>query len=232
MGTNKHRLNPNRRPDGTDTNSAALILELYMPVVIDSRDLVTLEMLRRKIGWRNITEEREPQGRTTARRLRVIPENSACPALEIRADDFDLYELAVGDEGIHFHLDDGDDWRSTWHAIKLVRELTAGRKSILTTRAEDGALHGWSVEAADGWPDVIFRHNCVVDDDGPLLDTRGKRWRTQRFVRLLFNREPFADEPDYTAYVPVKCGWMTPGKREETLAIQELAGWTGDNCFV
>lgn len=192
-------------------------------------EAITLERLKKDIGWDNITEASETRGGQTLTVYTIHPDNPSLPGITIYGGPGGLFELCVGKDGAHFHLGKG-----TEQAVQLARELVAKEKSVLVTYFDNGVLDSWKLVDAAGWPDTFLKHDLLPSDapDAPLTDLEGKKWATPRYTRLVFNQEPTEATPDFSGYIAVQCGWMTPDRRDELWTALEAAGQLDGNILL
>lgn len=203
-----------------------------MSIHVDIRELCSLPALRRKIGWADIREETWSEGGYPTVAFCINPDRPELPRIYLISDPGrdGIYQINYGDAGMHFHMDgySGDwEWRNTWKAVKMARGFVSGKLTVLETVDGGGRTAGWEVQPAGAWPDYLLRSRCTRAKrgaKGAIVDAYGNAWRPPRYRRLIFNREPYADEPDWNGYVPVKSGWMTPRKRDEMLYYQLVFG--------
>lgn len=203
-----------------------------MNIHVDIQKLCSLPVLRRKIGWENITEETWSDHGYSWPVFCVNPDTPGLPRIYLATStEYDgIYQVNYGDDGLHFHMEgySGDwEWRNTWKAVKMARGFVSGKMTVLEMIDGTGRMRGWEIQPAGYWPDTLFRSNCKRAKPGAknaIVDASGNAWRPPRFRRSVFNREPFEDNPDWSGYVPVKCGWMTPRKRDEMRYLQLVTG--------
>lgn len=195
----------------------------------DTTDPMSIETLRGEINWKNITEESYSDGSRDWPFFILHPDNPEWPKITLFTGPGGIHELCVGDDGAHFHLG-----RGTTQAIDLARELVAKEKSVVVTYFENGVLESWKLVSKSGWPDTFLKYDMPLDDSGTaaLVDLDGNHYFTPKFTRILFNQEPFPDVPDFSSYVTVKCGWMTPEKRDAVLEVMRVSGQLGENALI
>ncbi|MCC8189050.1 MAG: hypothetical protein LIP77_00230 [Planctomycetes bacterium] len=145
--------------------------------------------------------------------------------------DYDgIFQVDFGDDGFHCHMEgySGDwEWRNTWQAIKLARGLVSEKLTVLETLDGAGRVKGWEVLPFACWPNTVLRSDCERLQPGvknPLVDLEGNGWRPPHYRRIVFNRRPFVDTPDWRRYVPVPCGWMSPERWELVRRVEESLG--------
>lgn len=184
---------------------------------------ISVETLRWELNWDNITQGSFSDGSRDWTVYTVHPDNPAWPSIKLVSGAGGIHEVCVGDDGAHFHAGQG-----TEQALDIVRDLVTRKKSVVVTYFDNGVLESWKLVTVDGWPDTFLKHDMPLDESGraDLADLDGNRYFTPKYTRIVFNREPFADTPDFSAYIPVKCGWMTPQKRDAILASMKASGET------
>lgn len=193
-----------------------------------TNDPISVETLRWELNWDNITQGYFSDGTRNWPVYVVHPDNPDWPTIKLFSGPSGIHEICVGDDGAHFHAGQG-----TEQALEIARDLVTRKKSVVVTYFDNGVLESWKLVAEDGWPDTFLKHDMPLDESGAadLADLDGNRYLPPKYIRIVFNREPFADAPDFSSYIPVKCGWMTPQKRDAIIAAMELSGDT-DNFLI
>ena len=196
-----------------------------MPPVVDVKKLLNLETLRRKINWPNITENVGDHGAGIDLAITIHPDNPHWPPIILICNQDRSYLDQLRFDATHAHSEGPDDWRADWRLIRMARDLVSGRKCLLEM-IRDGQPRGWYILGTNKWPDDIYPNDCLpaTEDDSGVLALNGQRWLPPTFRRILFNREPFDDQPDWNDYLPVKYGWMTRAMYVRIKAVEDSVG--------
>ena len=176
------------------------------------RELLNVETLRGKLGWKGITEEID--SRDGGRLFNIIPEHPEGWIITLMADEDaeGVGTVCYGDT--HWHPD-AFHTRTIRKMIKSIRRIVTGGENHLMAYMDGRYVFGWTFTDPDGLPDTIYSSSCSRAEPGevtPLRDTKNNYWRPPEMRRIFFNRAPQIVLPDWSRYVPVPLGWVVREK--------------------
>jgi hypothetical protein len=174
------------------------------PLLCDPVSIISLEQLKRKLRWQDISFERRVQSHAGKEYrdcvFKLQPSEPEWSSVDLHFDSEITVLDPLGFSNWHGHYDRwDDDRRNLVDALRTVRELVIGKLCLLEELGVDGKYRGGSLVGPVGIPSTLSKD-------------------VQRFRRVFFNRPPVDEEIDFARYWESKhlfVEWKTKHETEK-----------------
>ncbi len=164
--------------------------------------ILSLEQLRRKLRWEDITLEQRTQIHLDKAYhsciFHINPSDSSWPSIELWFDEDILFLDPLGFAQWHAHYDRwGDERRNLIEALRTVRKLMSGQLCLVEILDGNGKCWGGSLL-------------------GPKEIPRTLGHEPKSFRRIFFNQPPIHEAIDFGRYWEGKKQWVELQTKQDT----------------